>query len=215
MNTLKRLSSSIKANIDWMIGQIENHEGLIEATIREVHQTAARAKVQLNKVRADGQAIRRKLIELRESEELWLERAKKVAKGEEEKALACLKRKNALAAQIKSLEEQHVEHSRTEKLLTEDLTRIEEKLLKLKNQKNLMRSRQSRAEALNLLNHEDSQVFSEIDSIFERWETKVTEYEMQSGCYAQCGPDSLEQDFLSNEEETELRAQLQEILNNN
>ena len=77
MNTFKRLSSGIMANIEWMVGQLENHEGLVEATLKEVNQSAAKAKVQLSRVRQDGQNMKKKLIELRNAEELWMERAKK------------------------------------------------------------------------------------------------------------------------------------------
>ena len=214
MNTLKRLSSGIIANINWMVGQIENHEGLVDATIKEASQSAAKAKVQLNKVKLDGQSMKKKLIELRNAEELWQERAKKIAPSDEQRAFACLRRKKTATEQIKNLEEQQLEHSKMEKQLSEDLSKIEEKLHRLKNQKNLMRTRESRAEALKALKLDDSDIFYEIDSIFERWESKVTQYEILSGCNAlNSAADQLEQDFLGSEEEACLREELKELLN--
>jgi phage shock protein A len=214
MNTFKRLSASIKANIEWMVGQLENHEGLVEATLKEVNQSAAKARVQLARVKQDGQNMKKKLIELRNAEELWLERAKKVGSSDEKRAFACLRRRNVMLEQIKTLENQQLEHSKVEKQLNDDRGKIEEKLQNLKTQKNVMRTRQSRAEALKALKMDDTQIFSEIDSIFERWETKVTEYEIQSGCNLEVSAvDQLEEEFLSVEDEGNLRTQLNDILN--
>jgi hypothetical protein len=76
-----------------------------------------------------------------------------------------------------------------------------------------MRTRQSRAEALAGLRKDDSTVISEIENIFERWETKVAEYELQSEVGGEA-LDDLEDEFISQEEELELKKTLAALRTN-
>ncbi|MCP3908449.1 MAG: hypothetical protein GY712_10590, partial [Oceanicoccus sp.] len=47
MSTLKRLSATLFTRIDHMVSQVENHDAVIESAVRDVRQTAARARVRL------------------------------------------------------------------------------------------------------------------------------------------------------------------------
>jgi len=205
MKTVRRWAASIVASFDSVISQVENHDALVQSAIREVQEAAARAKVQLGRVRHDGQLMRRRIIELREQEELWQSRAKESA--EESKALECLKRRKRILTQMTALEEREREHATVERQLIADLGCVEERLRNLKEQRNLMRTRQSRAEALSAASGADSVALGEIDEIFERWETKVSEYEIRGSCDVRTS-DALEEEFLTSEEESDLRAEL-------
>jgi phage shock protein A len=187
-----------------MISQVENHEALVNSAIQDVQEAGARARVQLKKVKQDGENMRRKLAELQDSEQLWGDRALRSADLDEKRAIECVRRKKRAEKEIGELEQQVLQHTRLEKQLTADLATIDDRLNELKRQRNIMRTRQSRAEALAGLRKEDSTVISEIEGIFERWETKVAEYELQ----AETGTgntDDLEDEFLSQEEELELK----------
>jgi len=210
MKTLKRFATTIVSSFDWMISQVENHEALVDAAIRDVQQAGARAGVQLKRVKQDGINMRKRMQELRESAEVWKERAQKSADLDEKRALECLKRRKRLEREIAALEEQERGHAQVEKQLSADLKVIEERLGVLKQQRNVLRTRQSRAEALKTLHGDDSYLLTEIDGILERWESKVAEYELQGEC-AVSGEDELEQEFLSKEEEEELKEELKEI----
>ena len=205
MKTVRRWAASIVASFDSVITQVENHDALVQSAIREVQEAAARAKVQLGRVRHDGQQLRKRMLELREQEELWQARAKESA--DESKALECLKRRKRILVQLASLEEREREHAAIERQLVSDLSSVDERLRSLKEQRNLMRTRQSRAEALSAASGADSATIGEIDEIFERWETKVSEYEIRGSCDVRSS-DALEEEFLTSEEESELRAEL-------
>lgn len=211
MNTFRRIASSITASFEWVANQVENHEALVNSALKEVQEASAKARVQLQKVQADGKGMRKKLIELREAEEQWKERALKAAKLDEKRALECVKRRKRVQADIGTLEEQEREHAKLEKQLGEDLVKVEDRFQQLKKQRNLLRTRQSRAEAMGALHIEDSCLISEIDDIFERWETKVTEYELQGNCTVG-DRDLLDEEFQSEEEESELKESLAALI---
>lgn len=211
MNTLKRWTTSVLSSVDWMITQVENHEALVNSAIDEVQRSGARARVQLNRVMQDGRKMRARLEELREKELVWKDRAVKSAALDEARALECMKRNRRTQKEIESLEEQVKEHARIERQLTADLGSIDQRLGQLKTQRNLLKTRQSRAEALRAFQAEDSHIISEIGDIFERWEVKVGEYELQGDC-ALRGGDDFEGEFVSQEEEEELRESLKKLL---
>lgn len=211
MSTIRRWTAGLVTSFDSMISQVENHEALVNASIKEVQQAGARAKVQIGRVRTDGQMMRRRLSELKNQEEQWTERALRTAAIDEAKAVQCVKRKKRIEREIAELETQILGHNKLEKQLSSDLALIDDKLTRLRQQRNLLRTRQSRAEALKTLQQDDSGIISEIDDIFERWEIKVAEYE--AGAQAPMrGADELEQDFATEEEREELKTALQELV---
>ena len=212
MKKLKRWTAGVIASFDSVISQIENHESLVTSAIQEMQQAGGRARVQLKRVIEDGKKMRRRITELEEAQDLWKERARKSAKLDEERAMECLRRLKRVQAELKSLEEQELEHTKLEKQLTADLATVDQRLTKLKQQRNIMRTRQSRAEALRAASGEDSSLISEIDDIFERWEVKVSEYEIGSSVRLADGFDDFEETYRSAEEEAELREELQELV---
>jgi len=211
MKRFRRWASGVVTSFDWMLSQVENHDALVSSAIHEVKEAGARAKVQLKRVKRDGQKMKKKLHDLREAEETWRDRAIRIAKVDEKKALECVRRKNKIQKEIQELEVQVVEHSKLEKNLSEDLGKIDDRISRLHQQQNLLRTRQSRAEALSAMRQDDSVILSEIDEIFDRWEIKVTEYEIQGACDTDSG-DSLEGDFIAEEEEQDLRTELDALL---
>ena len=210
MKTLKRLTRTVTASVNWVVSQIENHEGLVNGAISEVQEASVRAHTQLKKVTQDGVAMRAKLVELRDQLTQWEERARKVAQIDAPKALECMKRRKRIAQQIAELEVQEREHAQVEKQLANDLVLIQERLTKLRQQRNIMRTRQSRAEALKSLQSDEGMVFSEIDELFERWEHKITDYEDLSRTAVPT--DELVEEFTNQEEREELTQELNALL---
>jgi len=211
MGTLKRFTSSIMANFNAVITQLENHEALINTAIRDVQEAAGRAKAQLKRVHEDGIQMRRRLGDLREQSETWEERARKVAKDDEKKALECVRRRKRCIQEIASLEEDERQHANVERQLNQDLSLLTERINKLKTQRNMMRTRESRAQALGSMQQESTSLMGEIDDIFDRWESKVNEYEIQGGC-ALHNQDAFEEEFVTAEEEDELKGELAALL---
>ena len=209
MGTLRRWTSTLVASFEGVIQNIENHEAMVASAIREAEETGARAKSQLQRVKRDGQPMRKRILEYREQADLWKDRAKRHAPIDEVKALECLRRAKRYEQQLSELEKQERDHARLEKDLARDLGVVEERLIALRQQRNLMRTRQSRAEALQLIQQVDSTAVTEIDDIFARWEAQV------AACEARAGgiriEDELSSELSTEEEARELRAQLEAL----
>jgi phage shock protein A len=204
----KLMTTSFVAKIDGLIAQIENHEAQVTSALKDLEQGTSRSKVQLVRVERDGAALRQALAEETEAVERWRERAKR--EEGQERALECLRRSKRSAARTGELTAQIAEHERVEQQLRRDVQTLERRLVELRQQRNTMRTRQSRAEALQVVQGSGDRDGTEIGAIFERWEMRVTESEIASGCVT-TGGDSLEEEFSTAEEEAELRSELRAL----
>lgn len=208
MARFKRWTHGVVSSIDEFIVQIENHEAQVSSALRELEQAVARSKVQVSRVERDGKALRQSLTEEREAATRWRDRARREA--DEARALECLRRSKRSAVRARELEQRIAEHERMEQQLAHDVRTLEQRLGELREQRNLMRSRQSRAEAFSVVQGGGDQRAAELDAMFERWETRVTETEVASGCLT-AGIDGFEEEFLGAEEEAALKLELREL----
>ena len=74
MSIFKRLHTTLRSRVDHMVSEIENHDAVIEAAIREARRSVARSKVRLAGLKGDGMRLRRRLSELRDAERQWTKR---------------------------------------------------------------------------------------------------------------------------------------------
>ncbi len=209
MNFIRRWTTSISSSFEWVVNQVENHDAIVSATIRDMQAAGLKAKMQLSRVQKDGERMRKRVSELKEMQTVWADRALRVAGEEKEKALECLRRKKQADRERASLEEQLTEHSKLEKQLTIDLKLIDERISELRRKKNAFNARQYRAEALKAGQLSELGLVGEIDEIFNRWEFKIGEYEGLD-----FGKDALEDDFVTEEERAGLEVELDELLKN-
>jgi phage shock protein A len=205
MARIKRWTHGFVASIDNMIVQVENHEALATSALRELEQGVARSKVQLGRVERDGRSIAQSLTEEREATERWRDRARR--EPDEARALECLRRHKRSVARVAELARNDEEHSRIEQQLRRDVQTLERRLQELRQQRNTMRTRQSRAEAFGVAQGQGEVESGEIAEIFERWETRVAETEVRSGCLVG-SIDSFDEEFLDAEEAASLKLEL-------
>jgi len=209
MARIKRWTHGFVASIDSMIVQVENHEALASSALRELEQGVARSKVQLMRVERDGRALKQALGEERESALRWRERAKR--EENQARALECLRRHKRSEARVAELIHNQAEHERIEQQLKRDVQTLERRLIELRQQRNTMRTRQSRAEAFSVAQDAGGDLQAgEIGQIFERWETRVAETEVASGCLV-ASVDGLDQEFLDEEEAASLELELRAL----
>lgn len=210
MNIIKRWTAGVTSRVDWMVSQVENQEALVNSALRDARQSAARAKVQLGRVQQDGKQLRQRI----QNEELavttWRDRAIQTGKNDEKKAIECLRRSKHSEQLAEQLKQRLAEHDQVERQLGKDVRNMEEQLQALSEKRNLMRTRQSRAEAVKTIQGNADMVSTDLDDIFERWETRVTEKELAGACSLQV--DSLEEDFVSQEEEGALLDELKDLI---
>jgi phage shock protein A len=206
MNRMHRWKMSVTGWVDGVLAQIENHEATVSSAIGRVRQAAARARVQLKRVERDQRALRELLLKEEGAVEAWLRRAK--GASEEEKALECLRRHKASARRAEALRQRLSEHERSHKELSEGMRMLNERLSELNERRNLMRTRQSRAEAAHGMVHANRPI-GDLEDVFERWEARVGEIEIASECEQPI--DSFEAELLGAEEDAELLIELEEL----
>jgi phage shock protein A len=204
----KRFTSGFLSSIDGFIAQVENHEALATSALRELEQGVGRSKVQLARVGRDGVTLRQTLAEEREASVRWRERAK--GETNETRAVVCLRRSKRSEVRHLELENQATDHERIEEQLKRDVQTLEVRLVELRQQRNTMRTRQSRAEALVVVQGNGGANSGEIGDIFERWEERVSEREVMSGLVAVTA-DVLDEELTSAEEEAELKLELEAL----
>jgi len=208
MARFKRWTHGVVSSIDSLIVQVENHEAQVSSALRELEQGVARSKVQLMRVERDGSALEQALTEEREAAIRWRERA--VREAQEARALECLRRHKRSERRVLELAQSQTEHARVEQQLKRDIHTLEQRLFELRQQRNTMRTRQSRAEAFTVVQGTGDLENGEIGAIFERWETRVTETEVHSGCLVATG-DSFDEEFLDAEEIAALKLELGDL----
>ena len=211
MRLIKRISTTVSSTLDKAVSKVENHDAIINAALRETQQAAARSRVRLVRVQKDGNSLKLRRDDLRKAASQWTERAKSIAASDESKALECLRRRKECETQATGLEASIEKHHELEERVTENLKKIEARIGEVSHQRNMMRSRQSVAEATRIINNIEGVSYGEIEDTFDRWEINVGETEIMHGSGA--ATDSLESAFLVEEDSEALRAELAVLIN--
>jgi len=206
MNRMKRWTMSVTSWVDGVLAQIENHEANVDAAIVRVRKSTARARVQLRRVERDQTKLRDNLAAEDEARSAWLRRVK--ATKDEDAALECLRRAKIAERRGARLQERLGEHERTHQELNDGIGQLNDRLSELVERRNLMRTRQSRAEAMHGMATATTPI-GDLEDLFERWETRVTEVEIASdvGNYV----DTFEIEFESAEQTAALLEELREM----
>jgi phage shock protein A len=211
MSLIRRISTSITSTVDRAVSKVENHDAIINSALRDTQQAAARSRVRLERVRKDGKALKTRRVDLKVSVSRWTERARSIAATNEPKALECLRRRKDCETQLQNLDESIEKHDELEARIVEQVKKIESRIGEVAQQRNMMRSRQSVAEAMRTINNIEGVSYGEIEDTFDRWEINLGETEILTGSMATTDP--LDSAFLAEEDTTELRAELSELLN--
>jgi len=217
MSLLKRLSTTVTARLDQAVSHIENHDAVAESVIRQIRREVATAKVRLVHVNNEGATLRRKLNELITNEQQWKTRACKSAATDEAKALECVRRAQQCQQQVKHFQQTLTQHNQLEQRLSSDIHDAERRLEQLSRQRTSMRTRQSAAQSINGIQRIDDMTAGQLDDVFERWEVSLTESELNAGTYdggkgIGILGDDLEQTFINEEEEIQLRNALDALI---
>ena len=210
MTLLKRTFTSITAKIDQLVGEIENHDALIQAAIKEQKKKIATAKVQLRRLQDSEHRLREQIAQLKMNERQWTDRASKEAGDDESKALSCLQRRQKIRLQLEKLTGMSREYQQSSVKVKANIAQCEDDLVSMMQKHQMLRARQSTAEAMQIIDRDGNANLDDIEASFDRWEIKIAQGEYLLDRFDEC--DELEQDYLSEENELELRAQLADLL---
>lgn len=210
MRLLHRISSTITAKVDQAITRVENHDAIIQAAIKRTQTNAATARVRLARVKKDGDSLRRKYASLQTTVNDWTRRARDMADDDKSTALECVRRRRLAVDQLGQVKTSLKQHEELEKQVTRTLHDLHERLAEMNQQRNMLRSRESVADAMRIVNELDGIGNGDIEDTFERWEVMVTEVEFDGSSPSQV--DDLEARFIHEEDRAELEADLALLL---
>jgi phage shock protein A len=211
MNLFQRITATLTHTVGSVVAQVENHDAVAEAALKDTQSAAAKAQVRLARLHKDGEAMRLRRQALQQAESSWTQRAVAAAKEDEQKALECVRRRNACREQLEQLAQSLARHEEVEREVGASVARIEQRLQELTQQRNRMRSRHSAADALRVINRIENSSAGGIEDVFDRWEMQIAETEYAAG--GACHTDTFESGFLRQEDEAALKADLHELLN--
>ncbi|NNF17735.1 MAG: hypothetical protein HKN70_13405 [Gammaproteobacteria bacterium] len=211
MGLFKRISATITSSVDQAITRVENHDAIVAAAIKSTQTSAAKARVRLARVQKDGETLRARAHSLNRAEAAWASRAKTVAANDKPRALECVRRRKQVQAQLEHINASLKQHDELEGQVADTLQKIQARLAEMNQQRNMMRSRESVADAMRIINNLNGANASDIEETFDRWEVLITESELSSGNYDQV--DTLEAGFIEVEDQAELEAELDALLN--
>ena len=89
-SAVKRIVTSIAAQFDWVIKHVENHEAVIESSLKDLERATKQAIIKLRAVQKDGMRLDEEIGKLAEQQELWAARA--TQSEDDDKARECVKR---------------------------------------------------------------------------------------------------------------------------
>lgn len=207
MSVFRRITATLSAQVDRLVGEIENHDAIVESGIRENRRALAKAKVRLARMHGDGERLRRRRDDLRRDADSWQERA--VSSESEDRAIECLRRAKAAAAQAESIRRTLAGHLDLEQRLSREVASVRARVEGLEHRRTLMRSREATADAASRIRESESGSVLDLDETFERWEIRVTEAELDSG--AESEVDSFESGFVAEEARASLQSELAEL----
>lgn len=207
MNLIKRLTTSVTATFGSAVGQLENHDAIVCATIKQNKQAVAKTQARTNILKQQQIAYEAQLKEAKDQEQIWTQRARDLRLSDQDKALRCLSRSNQFKQEIERLTSLIEQQYRLVLDVSDNLRKLKVKLEEMTHKHNLMRSRQTVAEVNRSVASVDSGEL--IDDTFERWESQVLEHEFEVS--NSCTRDSLDDDLTSQEHELELLAQLESL----
>jgi len=212
MSLFKRISSTVSASIDQVVGELENHDAVIEATIHDLKKKIAAAHIRHERVQAEASTLQKQIKQNHSDAKRWRQRATDCATDDEKKALSCIRRARQCEQQAIELEESYLQYSHTAEKISQDIQNTESRARDMKQKHDLMRARQSSCNAMKATRHSSVDTVTELDNTFERWELKLRGSEIMSDSFDQKTTyDSFEQEFTEQEEAEGLRAELDEL----
>lgn len=211
MNLIKRLTTSVTATLEGAVGQLENHDAIVDASIKQTRQAVAKTQARLATLRQQQNAYESQLQLSIEQIKVWENRAQSLATDNESKALQCLTRRNQNEAESNRLRQSIQQQDGLINGVSANLSTLKTKLDEMTQRHNLMRSRQAVADVSKVASKSNNS--EQLDETFERWESVVLETELAVS--DACCSDPLEAQFAQQEDKAKLLDQLSALKDKN
>jgi phage shock protein A len=209
MNSLKRIFFTLKAQLDEVADDFENHEAVAGVAIKELEAYQGKTRIHQHRLQEMIQQFETKLADLGKEADTWSARAIKLKDQDEGKALECVKRLVQVQKQMKAIEPELAKAKEQFSQCQKDLSEIQAQLQALATQKEVLSARQNRIHLQSSLRTDYVNPTTGAQAIFKRWEQSVVGAELT-------GPippikDSFADEFVQEESTLELKMLLDEL----
>lgn len=177
MGLLSRFIAVIRSNLNAALNRAEDPTKMLDQTLIDMEAAFRKAKDQVARSIADQKRLEKSLQDQKSEAAKWGERAAQaVQKGDDELAREALRRKHEHQRMAAQFEHETPAHTENVEQLRTALHELEDKIAEIKRKKNLLISKQRRAEAQTQIYQtlEGVQDAGALDTI-ERMEAKIEE----------------------------------------
>jgi phage shock protein A len=171
MHVFQRLKRALSSSVGGLLDDIENHEAVVEATLREVERNARVVRDRRDACQRRIETLEQRALVLDDEHRQWRERARRL-REEREKALECVRRLRTAAAARKDTLAELAKQKDLLAALSEDDRAIAGKLDALRRRAAHLTARQARAEVNSPVLDQAS-----VDEVLGRWEARVVRNE--------------------------------------
>ncbi|MBX2823356.1 MAG: PspA/IM30 family protein [Gammaproteobacteria bacterium] len=213
MSLFTRLSATLVAGVDRTVSRIENHDAIVEASLREGRRAQAQARIRLRQVQRDGEKLKEREQTLETQIELWNERARATHDDDRARALECIRRRKLASTELDRVRELLKQHRKLDTDVRASLDHMGQRLQEMTQQRNQLRTRESAAQAQKVLTRIESSRDGTVDDTFERWEVSISENEIVNE-FDPVGSDldDFDAEFVAAEDRVELELELDQLL---
>lgn len=148
MGILSRFVNVVRANLNALLNRAEDPSKMLDQTLMDLDAAYRKAKEQVAHAVADQKRLEKQLMDQQAEVKQWEERAAlAVQKGDDDLAREALRRKNEHARLAAQFQGELEAHEGNVERLKESLRELENKIGEIRRRKNLLVSKQRRAEA--------------------------------------------------------------------
>lgn len=211
MGIFKRISMIIRSNINALIDKAEEPEKMLEQIIADMIENMREIKLQVARSMRDEKMLERKVEENEKLAQEYTAKAElALEKGDETLAREALKRRKSYQNIGESLKKELEEQHKVVEMLQTSFKALEVKIEEAKNKRQILLSRQKRAETQVDLSTTLDGVSEQADLLesFERLADKVSRSEAMASALIDMEKGSVEEKFSKLEEEKSVEDEL-------
>jgi phage shock protein A len=210
MGLFDRIWRVIRANLNDLIGKMEDPEKILEQTVLDMQNDLIQLRQAVAQAIATQKRTERQASQARTNSDEWYRRAQlALQKGDENLAREALARRKGYVETASAMEAQLTQQSTIVTQLKQNMMKLEGKISEAKTKKDMYIARARSAKASEQLNEMLNRVGTgSAMNAFERMEDKVLQLEAKSEAIAELTNDSLEKRFDALGQGDEIDAEL-------
>lgn len=213
MGIFSRFTDIVNSNINAILDKAEDPEKIVRLMIQEMEDTLVEVRSTAARAIADKKEIGRSLANLEREAAEWQRKAElALDKNRDDLAKSALAEKAKVTAAAQGLKNQHQAIGESLEKLSDDIVRLEEKLLDAKTRQQAITARhQTATRRLEVRKRLHNYAIDDALIRFDQFERRIDDLEAHAESYDLGGKRDLKQEFTSLESEDAVSRELDEL----